>query len=350
MPAPLTLPIVSLAPFLTAPTPATLAAREKTAAAVHSACVDVGFFYLSGFESVVSAEEMEQSLEVAREFFGRPEEEKAKLKIKKGDGARGWQQIGQNVTQYKADWHEGLDLYRPLPPDQEDPSKLLHGPNQWPENPPSFRPVLERWIEKMHVIGLALMEATAMGLGINVESGAEDGEWERLKGMVSSPFWVCRAIGYPALPDNAEGISCGAHKDYGNYTLLHADSTPGALQVFLHDPSGSTVENGSRGTWINADPIPGTFVCNVGEMWEILSAGLYKSTLHRVIHKAPRYRVSIPFFYEPNFDALIEPLPSALRLRSQQHADASDPEQLPKPVVYGDFLRSKVSNNFADSA
>lgn len=49
----------------------------------------------------------------------------------------------------------------------------------------------------------------------------------------------------------------------------------------------------------------------------------------------------IPFFYEPNFDALIEPLPSALAL--QGHTD----EERKKSVIYGDFLRSKVSGNFA---
>lgn len=69
-------------------------------------------------------------------------------------------------------------------------------------------------------------------------------------------------------------------------------------------------------------------------MVEIMTNGMYKSTLHRVIHKGNRYRVSVPFFFEPNFDAIIEPLsvcPS------------------PKPVKgtkYGDHLIGKVSGNF----
>jgi isopenicillin N synthase-like dioxygenase len=52
-------------------------------------------------------------------------------------------------------------------------------------------------------------------------------------------------------------ISCGAHTDYGCVTFLLQDSTKGALQV------KSTV-----GEWINADPIPGTFVVNIGDMME----------------------------------------------------------------------------------
>lgn len=47
-----------------------------------------------------------------------------------------------------------------------------------------------------------------------------------------------------------------------------------------------------EGVWINADPLPGAVVCNIGEMWETWTAGLYKSTLHRVIHRSSTYRVS----------------------------------------------------------
>jgi len=100
-----------------------------------------------------------------------------------------------------------------------------------------------------------------------------------------------------------------AAADYGNFTLLHADSTPGALQVFLRDPAGPTLEGDERGTWIDADPVEDAFVVNVGEMVEVYSAGLYKATLHRVVHKSPTYRVSIPFFFEPTLEARIEVRP-----------------------------------------
>lgn len=76
-------------------------------------------------------------------------------------------------------------------------------------------------------------------------------------------------------------------------------------------------------------------------------------------------RVSLPFFSEPNWDALIEvssfdvttvsnlklkvylikPLPAALRLQSQ--LEGSPLSNRRKPVVYGDFLIGKVSGNFS---
>ncbi|KAJ8296038.1 putative 2-oxoglutarate-dependent dioxygenase [Rhodotorula toruloides] len=338
MPTALTLPNIDISPFLGERTPSSLLARQATAAQVHDACTRYGFFYLSGIESVVSQEEMDEALSVAREFFGRPEEEKAKLRIKKGDGARGWQMIGENVTQYKADWHEGWDAYKPLSPSEEDATKLLHGPNQWPTHPSSFRPVLERWVEKMHVLGYALTEATALALGIDVEGDSD--EWRKMRAWVEDPFWVLRTIGYPPLPADAEGISCGAHKDYGYYTLLHADSTLGALQVFLRDSSSSS-ETG--GTWINADPVPG-----VRRQHRRDGGGPFGGTVQGDAPSGPpSYRVSIPFFFEPSYDALIEPLPSALRLRSQLSSSSSTTEAPIKPVHYGTFLASKVAGNFA---
>lgn len=46
----------------------------------------------------------------------------------------------------------------------------------------------------------------AMGLGMT-----ED-EWLDLKSKVDNSFWVMRIIGYPPLPNDHDGFSCGAHK------------------------------------------------------------------------------------------------------------------------------------------
>jgi len=160
---------------------------------------------------------------------------------------------------------------------------------------------------------------------------------------------------YPPLPNEHDGFSCGAHKDYGCLTFLYADPTPNALQVFLrrsgagHDLSDLPAEQGDEeGVWITADPVGGCVVCNIGEMWEIWSNGLYKSTLHRVIHRGSNYRVSIPFFFEPNFDALVKPLDAALRIQEKQvlvTVDGGKTKEY-KPTVYGEFLMAKVGNNF----
>lgn len=70
--------------------------------------------------------------------------------------------MNENVTQGKADAHEGLDLYRPVAnPDKNIP---LHGENQWPDVP-RFREKYERWIDKMQELGLIVMEACVPPFG-----------------------------------------------------------------------------------------------------------------------------------------------------------------------------------------
>jgi isopenicillin N synthase-like dioxygenase len=115
--------------------------------------------------------------------------------------------------------------------------------------------------------------------------------------------------------------------DYGCVTLLLADSTTGALQVKAKD-----------GTWITANPIDGAFVVNIGDMMERWTNGLWKSTLHRVIHKGSNYRVSVPFFFEPNFEAVIKPLEACV--------ENTGGEARFESVKYGDHLIGKIKGNF----
>lgn len=305
------LPIIDIAPYISE-SPEDVAKRPAVSALLHAACMEYGFFYLD-ISSYVDSQEPEELTALAKAFFSLPEEEKDKIALRHGDYARGYARLKENVTGGKADNHEGLDIYKPV--SNPDKTKPLWGENQWP-TVPGFREKYEKWIEKMKKLGMITMEAMAIGLGLTPE------EWQGLRSQIDDSFWVMRVIGYPPLPNDHDGFSCGAHKDYGCLTFLYADPTPNALQVFLDrksatetvDTSGLLAERGTEnGIWINADPIPGCVVCNIGAMWEIWSNGLYRSTLHRVIHRGSNYRTSIPFFFEPNFDSVIEPLSAALR-------------------------------------
>ncbi|KIO06162.1 hypothetical protein M404DRAFT_946964 [Pisolithus tinctorius Marx 270] len=332
--APLRLPTIDIAPHLEA-TQSNSSERAAVSKALHEACVEYGFFYLD-ISKYVDPGEPEELTRLAREFFFLPQEEKDKISITLQDNARGYQRLKENVTNGKADNHEGIDIYRPV--GNPDKSKTLWGENQWPTIP-GFREKYEQWVEKMRKLGMIVMEAMADGLGL------KEDEWKEFRSQVEDSFWYMRIIGYPPLPNDYDGFSVGAHKDYGCLTLLYADPTRSALQVFLHR-SGHTVtdvnglpdeQDGEEGVWIDADPIPGCVVCNIGSMWEVWSNGLYKSTLHRVIHRGANYR--IPFFFEPNFDANVKPLPAAIA----QTGDV----QVYKPVEYSKFLLSKVSYNFS---
>lgn len=107
------------------------------------------------------------------------------------------------------------------------------------------------------------------------------------------PMALLRLLHYAAVKSiPEEGLyAAGEHTDYGMITLLLTDGTPG-LQVQT-----------KTGQWIDVAPRKGAFVVNLGDMLERWSNGLFRSTPHRVLTQGETERYSVPFFYEPNFDA-----------------------------------------------
>ncbi|KAG6881781.1 hypothetical protein C0993_012790, partial [Termitomyces sp. T159_Od127] len=203
------LPIIDITPFLN-PDPAgadadTADLRASTAAALHTACIEYGFFYLN-ISAYVDAAEPARLAELGRQFFRLPQAEKDILTLKDEDGARGYARLKENVTNGRADNHEGIDFYRPV--EKPDRTRALWGENRWPEIE-GFREAYEAWVEKMKVLGMVVMQAIfgsmAQGLGMTSE------EWLELKSKVGDSFWAMRVIGYPPLPTDDEGFSCGAH-------------------------------------------------------------------------------------------------------------------------------------------
>ena len=63
----------------------------------------------------------------------------------------------ENVTNGKADNHEGLDFYKPV--DNPDKSRPLWGKNQWPTVPTEFHNKYNKWVEKMKALGMLVMQA-----------------------------------------------------------------------------------------------------------------------------------------------------------------------------------------------
>ncbi|KAF2092000.1 Clavaminate synthase-like protein [Saccharata proteae CBS 121410] len=332
---PPSLPIIDISPFLPSPSPSLSgpASRAATATALATACRDSGFFYLTGHG--IPGATTTQILDLARRFFlESPAADKDAIRRRDpgdgdGDGARGYQKVGENVTKGKRDWHEAVDLYEEWE-DQgvpEPPFELLKGRNLWPRHPPELRGVYEGYIGQLKEVGMAVVRAMGFALGLG------DGHEDVFVDATTGSFWVMRMIGYPGLPKadmghgDDESYSCGEHTDYGCVTLLLADSTTGALQVQT-----------KTGDWLNADPLPGAFVVNIGDMMERWTNGLWKSTNHRVVHKGENYRVSVPFFFEPNFHARIRPLAKCV--------EESGGKEMFGEVVYGEHLISKVEGNF----
>ncbi|KAF2734284.1 Clavaminate synthase-like protein [Polyplosphaeria fusca] len=340
------LPIINISAFLDPSS--TPQARQDTAAAMNRACMDYGFFYLTGHG--IQTSKLNEIVSLARQFFFSPLSEKLKMKRhdaggpEGGDGARGYAGMGENITLGRRDVQEAVDWYREWDhaPKEEGSggpgtSKTLQGPNLWPNDLEGFEEVYLDYINQCQKVGEAVVRAMGVALDLGAPAPDADRDAEDEEVFVrhtDKSFWVMRAIGYPKIETpytqgaDITDFSCGEHTDYGCVTLLLADPTPGALQVLLKDGQ----------TWLNADPIPGAFVVNIGDMIQRWTNGLWKSTRHRVIHRGDGYRVSVPFFYEPNFDAMVKPL--------QKCVERTTGVPVHEGNTYGEHLLGKVFNNF----
>ncbi|WP_350334387.1 isopenicillin N synthase family dioxygenase [Coralliovum pocilloporae] len=194
-----------------------------------------------------------------------------------------------------------------------DPDTYLSGPNQWPELD-GFREVCEAYAEAMTGLGQKLMGLALEAIGVTDRS--------ILTAFDPPTLWL-RLLHYPPqspqAPDDLYGSA--PHKDFGCLTLLAQDDV-GGLQV-------QTPE----GRWVDAPPMEGAFVVNVGDMLHRLSNGRLLSTPHRVINTSGQERYSVPFFFDPHVSATISPLPG------------TGPAQF-EPLVFGDFLRGELEASY----
>ena len=119
--------------------------------------------------------------------------------------------------------------------------------------------------------------------------------------LTDEPFCVLKQMKYSCeeVSDPSQGkFGAGAHTDWGAFTILATDDTPG-LQIYNND-----------GEWLPVPPKPGCFIINSGDQISQLTNGYYKSALHRVVTTTTaRPRYSTAFFTYFGIHATIRPLP-----------------------------------------
>jgi len=311
-----TLPIIDIAPLYDGDRQGWLSVAQ----AIDRACRQWGFFYIKGHP--ISPQRIEALQTAAKTFFALPPATKLEIDITqtrhhRGYGAIATEQLDPNQP---SDLKETFDMGLHLPADHPDvlAEKPLRGPNRHPQLP-GWQALMEGHYQDMQALAQTLLRAIALALDID-----EDFFDQRFKDPVS----VLRMIHYPprqhATSPAQQGA--GAHTDYGCITLLHQDNA-GGLQVRNVD-----------GQWIDAPPIEGTFVVNLGDMMSRWSNDHYRSTPHRVISPLGVDRYSMPFFAEPHPDTRIDCLPGC--------QDISRPARY-APTTCADFLLSRFADTYA---
>ncbi|HEY0697671.1 MAG TPA: 2-oxoglutarate and iron-dependent oxygenase domain-containing protein, partial [Micromonospora sp.] len=284
------LPVIDVSPLLDGGPPAAVA---EAAGRIGAACRRTGFFYVTGHG--VPAALLDRLDAAARRFFALPEEEKAGIAMARAGRAwRGWFPVGGELTSGRPDRKEGLYFGTELPPDDRRVRAgwPLHGPNLFPERVPELRALVLEHLDRMTRVGQAVLSGIARSLDLPADYFSA--------GYTTEPTVLFRIFHYPPVPPGDTGWGVGAHTDYGLLTLLAQDDSGG---LSVHTPDG----------WVDAPPLPGTFVCNIGDMLDRLTGGWYRSTPHRVRNVSGNERLSYPFFFDPDFDAEVPPLPEVAR-------------------------------------
>jgi isopenicillin N synthase-like dioxygenase len=325
-------PVIDIAPYFAGDQEA----KKTVAHAVGAACIDTGFYMIQGHG--VGAELFDRMSAVTNSFFALPESEK--LRSASVGGNPGFRPIGlrqlaatrDRVT--PPDLKEGFSVgplldYRKL--DREYMStpdgRKWFVPNVWPDQPAEFRATWTEYFHAMDGLAGALMRISALALGLP-EAYFDD--------KIDHHMTRLNANGYPRLsePPLPGQLRAGVHSDYGAITILWKDDGFSTLEVIDKD-----------GTWRPVMAQPGCLIINIGDLLARWTNDRWVSTLHRVVvaerpDDESGARLSLPFFFTPNHDALVETIETCIDEEHPRHYE---------PVTVSDYYAMKVGKHLTAS-
>jgi isopenicillin N synthase-like dioxygenase len=284
---------------------------------ISTAATKVGFFYVDGHN--ISRDLIRAVYFAAKYFFNLPEEVKRAISV--NSAHRGYVPFAQTTQPGRrhADLKESFNFAYPFSPQDPEMSaaRALIGLNQWPNGEPEWRALLEDYYRSIFELGQRILQGFAVTLDLPTDF---------FRRVYRKPLVRARLLHYPPQPPDSDAQSAAEHTDYGTITILWQDEI-GGLQV-----------RNTRGEWIDAPPIEDTFVINIGDMLQRWSNDLFRSTPHRVINKSGRERYSIPVFYDPNYDTVVECLPRC--------ATPGSPAKY-QPIIAGDYITGRYDSSYA---
>ncbi len=267
-----------------------LAQRQAVAEDLGRAARDVGFFYIRG--TGIAADRIAALRAASAALFAQDFDWKMRCHIALGRGHKGYvpegsEFYGSGRPDLKEAWDIGFEAADDHPFVRA--GQPLIGGNKWPDLP-GFRAAVAAYYDDVFALGRKLFQGFALALGVD-EHGFD--------ALVTCPPSKLRLIHYPVDPSAQDAPGIGAHTDYECFTLL------------LADQPGLEVLNG-EGRWIDAPPLvidgEEAFVINIGDMLEVMTAGQFVATTHRV-RKVANERLSFPLFFACDYATKIRPLP-----------------------------------------
>lgn len=267
-----------------------------------------------------------------REFFALPVSDKMKVE-RSADNARGY--VGREKTASKWDHKECFDVGNCADWAQDDDALAnrlfqgLNGVNRFPAEHvlPGFKDAVRGYFKEMESLSQNVGSLMALGMGAPRNYF--------VKRMSNKHTSHLRLNHYPeedaatlvsAVSKEKAPFGVGPHTDSGFLTVLAQDEEVQTLEV--HDRQSDQ--------WVSVTPVPDAFTINTGDLCRVFSNGLYHAPLHRV-KKSSRERFSAPYFYNPSYATVIEPIDALV---------TAERPALFEPLIWGYFRAMRVMNNF----
>ena len=298
-----TVPVVDIAGYFTGDP----VEKRRVAREVGDACRTIGFLVVAGHG--VSTDLIDRMHATSRAFFDLPDAAKRRYITPDPNIYRGYYAIGSNAVAYSRDDlvappdHREIFSINRVAIDENDPyyasplGRRIFAPNIWPEVVPDFRATWTEYYRTMETLSRDLMRMFALALELD-EYWFDDKIDKHMTNLIAS--------NYPDQPEELPNgqLRAGPHTDYGSLTILKTEDKPGGLEVL-----------DARGNWSPVPIVPDSFVINLGDLMAQWTNDRWVSTMHRVVNP-PRDRAigsrrqSLVFFHQPNYDAMVECLPS----------------------------------------
>ncbi len=284
------------------------------------AAEQTGFFYLSNHG--ITQATIDKAFTASQDFFNLPETDKATIAVNQQQ--RGW--MAQGMTRLEgAKTHDAKEVFFwgwDVEVDDPDVRARLPmvAPNLWPDTvAPALKHHLLDYYTQVIDLSRKTLSALAVGLGQNADF---------FESAYKKPLARGQLVYYPpSSPEDETEQRFGAatHSDFGVLTMLLQDMV-GGLQV-----------QNLSGDWIEAPPVKGSFVCNIGDLLERWTNNRLVSTKHRVLNKSGTSRYSIPIFCDPASDTVIDP----------RDFGVLENDALFDPVKSGEYITGKNKKNFS---
>jgi isopenicillin N synthase-like dioxygenase len=305
--------------------------RDEVVDTIRRACEDVGFLVIAGHG--VPHGLVQRVDAASRRLFALPLDEKMAW-ARASDNLRGYVPMGGSALALAHDEVTPPDLSELYTVSRfDDPTAAVRAgsrqgqdegreaffaPNVWPdpERVPDFREALTACYAVLEDLAARLMRLMALALDLD-EHWFDDKIAEHITGLA--------VLHYPALdrPPLPGQYRRGPHSDWGSLTILYHDGRPG-LQIRSPD-----------GHWEDVPSVVGSFVVNLGDLMAAWTNDRWVSTQHRVVvpESVTGDRISVAFFHQPAYDALIECIPTC-----------TSPDDPPRhePVASGEWIRLMI--------